>query len=159
VRELISCFVNLTNGSKVAYFTEASLDRLRSVDDFPQLASISVPNGKYRSARSAKGRPDHLFSHGDSPEFPRLEYISYNPTRSPSVPPMDSASRGRLPRPNTSTLSSPEPRSRRSHSGSASSDEGSDGLAPLEYLENLAPPRRHPIDEKTLMLFTSSRMI
>jgi len=159
IKQTYTVFVDTPAGQRkwhlIAYFTEASIDRLRSVDDFPQLANITVPSGKYRSARSAKGRPDHLFNHGDGPEFPRLEYISYTPRRSPSVSPTDSIGRTAM----SISSGSPFLRSRRSYSGSISSDDTGDGLAPLEYLENLAPPRRHPVDEKVLMLFTSSRML
>ncbi|KAG6857705.1 hypothetical protein H0H87_004121 [Tephrocybe sp. NHM501043] len=143
----------------VAYFTEESLEHLRSIDDFPHLANLIVPNGKYKSARAAKGRPDHIFNTDlDTPEFPRLEYIAYTPRRG-SVS-------------SSHTVDSPYSRSTRqpellqsryrhpSQSRSVSSDESSpESLAPLEYLQNMAPPRRHPIDEKVLKQLPYSRLL
>lgn len=162
VKQTYTVYVDTPVGQRkwhlIAYFTEESIEHLRSIDEFPHLANLTVPNGKYRSARSAKGRPDHIFNtETDSPEFPRLEYIAYTPRRGSmsSRTPLDTAnghptrriavqSRYRTP----------------SQSGSVSSDESPPGsLAPLEYLQNMAPPRRHPIDEKTLKLFSSSRML
>jgi len=64
----------------VAYFTEESLDWVRSIEDIPQLAALHVPHGKYKSARSAKGRPDHIFNpETEDSEFSCLEYVSYAP--------------------------------------------------------------------------------
>jgi len=42
-----------------------------------------------------------------------------------------------------------------SRSDTSSDDGGTDSsLAPLTYLNNITPPRRHPIDQETLMLFS-----
>lgn len=41
----------------VAYFTQETANTLYTVQDFPHLASLQVPPGSFRSARSAKGRP------------------------------------------------------------------------------------------------------
>jgi hypothetical protein len=126
----------------VAYFTEESLDRLRSIEDIPQLAALRVPHGKYKSARSAKGRPDHIFNpETENPEFSRLEYVPYAPN-------LRSASRNPEP-PATNRSGSTKCGS----ASSASSDDNPNSLAPLTYLQNVPPPRRHPMDEKALMLF------
>ncbi|KAF8070448.1 Gti1/Pac2 family-domain-containing protein [Lyophyllum atratum] len=165
VKQTYTVYVDTSVGQRkwhlIAYFTEDSIEHLRSIDDFPHLANLIVPSGKYKSARSAKGRPDHIFNtEADSPEFPRLEYIAYNPRRasiSSTRIALDSANSHparRMELPLQSRYRTP------SQSGSVSSDESPpDSLAPLEYLQNMAPPRRHPIDEKTLKLFPSSRLL
>lgn len=139
----------------VAYFTEDTVSRLRSIDDVPQLASLSVPHGKFKSARSAKGRPDYIFNpESDSPVFPRLEYVPHAP-RSPSISPTT---------PHTEDTWSPVTSENEpmlvahspSFSGKVSSeDSGRENLVPLHYLQDNAPPRRNPTDEKILMLLTS----
>ena len=149
----------------VAYFTEESLDRLKSVDDFPRLVSLSVPHGKYKSARSGKCRPDHILNNDfDSLHFPRLEYVPYTPRRTESPP------SSRLPQsPHQPAQQLPliqiDTRLRTKNSmldprgpGSAS-DETPDLLAPLAYLENIPPPRRHPMDEKILKLLSPARLL
>lgn len=141
----------------VAYFTEESLDQLRTIEDIPQLASLRVPHGKYKSARSAKGRPDHIFNPEiENPEFSRLEYVPYAPS-------LRSASRNLEPpatkRPTTRIdlpLRDQKGSTTCGSASSASSDDNSNSLAPLTYLQNIPPPRRHPMDEKALMLFQGS---
>ena len=138
----------------VAYFTEDTVSRLRSIDDVPQLASLSVPHGKFKSARSAKGRPDYIFNpESDSPVFPRLEYVPHAP-RSPSISPTT---------PHTEDTWSPVTSENEpmlvahspSFSAKVSSEDSRENLVPLHYLQDNAPPRRNPTDEKILMLLTS----
>ncbi|KAG6831773.1 hypothetical protein H0H92_007925 [Tricholoma furcatifolium] len=164
VKQTYTVHVDTPNGQRkwhlIAYFTEESIEHLRSIDDFPQLANLAVPSGKYKSARSAKGRPDHIFNNDpNAPEFTRLEYIPYTPRRasiSSVIPGADSPY-------NRSTIAVESPTSRyRNRSQSRSSEEyfsQPDCLAPLEYLQNMAPPRRHPIDEKALQQFPFSRLL
>lgn len=139
----------------VAYFTEDTVSRLRSIDDLPQLASLSVPHGKFKSARSAKGRPDYIFNpESDSPVFPRLEYVPHAP-RSPSISPTTPPTED-----NWSPITSENEPMLVAHSPSfsgqvASEDSNRDNLVPLHYLQDNAPPRRNPTDEKILMLLTS----
>ncbi|TFK44307.1 Gti1/Pac2 family-domain-containing protein [Crucibulum laeve] len=169
IKQTYTVFVDTPRGQRkwhlIAYFTEESIDRLRSIDDIPQLASLHVPHGKYKSARSAKGRPDHIFNpETDSPEFSRLEYVPYAPRRSPSLK-LSPSSHHPLtwiesPPTDSSQLNQKRPQRRRGPGSSASSDDSSpDGLAPLAYLQTIPPPRRHPVDEKTLMLFSSSGLL
>jgi len=149
----------------IAYFTEESVVRLRSIDDFAQLATLHVPHGKYRSARSAKGRPDHIFNPESVNPPPRLE-----PSRheySPYMPRQSHHAESSMSQ--TLTWIDTSPRelghqehyspSRRGPASCSSSDEPPENLAPLAYLQNIAPPRRHPVDEKTLMLFTPSAFV
>ncbi|KAJ7021028.1 Gti1/Pac2 family-domain-containing protein, partial [Mycena alexandri] len=57
VKQTYSVFVETTNGRRkwhlIAYFTQDTVDYLRTVDDIPYLAYIKVPVGVYKSARSA----------------------------------------------------------------------------------------------------------
>ncbi|KAH6914423.1 Gti1/Pac2 family-domain-containing protein [Coprinopsis sp. MPI-PUGE-AT-0042] len=172
IKQTYTVFVDTPRGQRkwhlIAYFTEESLDRLRTIDDIPQLAYLEVPSGKYKSARSAKGRPEHLFQADADPHtFGQLEYVSYAPSYRESPPqathPVEVTPKRSYTWVDTSsTLNErqfhlPPQRVRQQYSPSFSSDSGSDSsLAPLEYLKTIPPPRRHPIDEKTLMLFTSS---
>lgn len=105
----------------VAYYTQETLEYLRVVDDIPMLHSLHVPPGRYKSARSAKGRgarDPHItgYSPGGAHGGP---YAAF-PTPPISHPHP----------PNSSRLGI---------------------LAPLAYLQNLPPPRRHPFDEELLM--------
>ncbi|KXN90963.1 hypothetical protein AN958_03030 [Leucoagaricus sp. SymC.cos] len=104
-----------------AYFTQDSLENLRTIDDLPELASLHVPPGKYLSARS----------------------VNKNPKISPYPHPVGSLS-------GQSRLFQTRPPlwicdSNGEHRGA---------LAPLAYLEKIAPLRRHPMDEKALMSFS-----
>jgi hypothetical protein len=160
---------NLIPVLPVAYFTEETVHRLRSIDDIPELASLSVPAGRYISARSAKGRAEHSFaSDPEGSGFPRLEYVPYAPPQSvkpDSAPqalacrrphidiprdwPMNAAKHER----NTSTSRSTSPTS--SNTPTTTDERGKQILVPLSYLEEHPPPRRHPTDEKALMMLTS----
>lgn len=112
-----------------------------------------VPHGKYKSARSAKGRPDHIFN-PESPVFSRLEYVPYTPKPPSPVPPSthqgpdssyENAHRGwSVPR-----------RSLGSANSSSSEEITREVLVPLEYLQDNPHPRRDPTDEKILMLLNS----
>jgi len=166
IKQTYTVFVDTPAGQRkwhlIGYFTEESLDGLKSVDDFPRLASISVPPGRYKSARSGKGRTDNIFNDdSDTPQFPQLEYVPYTPTRTEVYTPVPFARPSAMQRPSTRDIrhnSYPKVASTsRSQSGSISSDD-SGILAPLAYLENVAPPRRHPIDEKTLKLLSPSTL-
>jgi hypothetical protein len=173
IKQTYTVFVETVRGQRkwhlIAYFNEESLPHLQTVDDFPHLASLPVPHGKYRSARSTKGRPDHIFNPDQDADFPKIEYIPYKP-KSPPV--SDSSSHTSSPPPehpaftsttlrkwmNTDSSShqyvAPE-RSpiRRRHS--ALEQITPEDLAPLAYLQAMPPLRRHPEDEKTLMLLAS----
>lgn len=159
IKQTYTVFVDTPRGQQkwhlIAYFTEESLDRLQSIEDIPELASLRVPHGKYKSARSAKGRPDHIFNpeNDENPEFSRLEYVPYAPNlRSASdnpEPPATNRTSTRIDLP----LRDHKGSTKTGSASSASSDVKPNSLAPLTYLENIPPPRRHPMDEKALMLF------
>ncbi|KAK1222769.1 hypothetical protein PQX77_014378 [Marasmius sp. AFHP31] len=133
IKQTYSVYVETPRGRRkwhlIAYFTYDSLDYLRTIDDIPTLANLHVPPGKYKTARSVKRRPE---SGRDMMPYNLPHPVPY-PSYSPSP-----------------TL---EDRRPRSHS---TSSHGSDILAPLAYLENIPPPRRHPLDEEALMAFSSA---
>jgi len=157
IKQTYTVFVDTPRGQRkwhlIAYFTEDTVSRLRSIDDIPQLVSLSVPHGKFKSARSAKGRPDHIFNpESDSPGFPGLEYVPHAPRTSPSGSPTTPEDTW----PDHPVASKNEPAHTSHFSGKAPPKENiRENLVPLHYLQDNAPPRRHPMDEKILMLLTT----
>ncbi|KAJ3882604.1 Gti1/Pac2 family-domain-containing protein [Lentinula edodes] len=172
IKQTYTVFVETSRGQRkwhlIAYFNEESLPHLRTVDDLPHLASLPVPHGKYKSARSTKGRPDHIFNPDQDSDFSRIEYIPYKPKSPPSVSDCSSQS---SPSDHSSitattlrkwmntdssshqymTSGSVQARKRPPALGQITPE----NLAPLAYLQSMPPHRRHPEDEKTLMLFAS----
>lgn len=165
IKQTYSVFVETPRGRRkwhlIAYFTQESAEHLRSIDDIPQLAALSVPPGKYRSARSAKGRPrdaQQSFERFGSPMtiFPSYGSKShYTPYPHPS--PVESVSQPQhhssvwcdpaTPRPdNHVSVNRPKPRLMSQHNVEV--------LAPLSYLQKISPIPRHPMDEKALMSFS-----
>ena len=129
-------FELIISNPPVAYFTQDSVDYLRSIADIPELASLNVPLGMYKSARSAKGRPrdERYFDRHYAP------YLYGGPHEHISFPPKSS----------WVDNNSQEHRVSLRHVAHQSA---SQNLAPLAYLQNIAQPRRHPLDEKALMSF------
>lgn len=122
----------------VAYFTTDTADDLRTVSDISELACLSVPPGKYRSARHNPARHrahrDEQVNHPPShqqfapyPSPPRMFNPVFQGAVSLAVPGGDG------------------------HRDPASFEKKGQTLAPLIYLQNLPPPRRHPVDEEILM--------
>jgi len=132
IKQTYSVFVETIRGRRkwhlIAYFTQDTLDYLGTIEDSPELASLHVPPGKYKSARSSKGRPRDLDYY---PGDPTSQQIVYSSSYSPDSPHM------------------------RICGGTLSRRTIVDGLAPLAYLLNIPPPRRHPVDEKALMSLNS----
>ncbi|CAA7261825.1 unnamed protein product [Cyclocybe aegerita] len=175
IKQTYTVYVETPRGQRkwhlIAYFTEDTITRLRSIDDIPQLASLAVPPGRYKSARSAKGRPDHIFNpDSESPVFSRLEYVPYAPRTSPPPPqpqpltPLQAQHPYQSHRHSESPVSPVSPVERPisvphapgpASSTSSSISDDSKNLVPLCYLQDNPPPRRHPTDEKVLMLLTS----
>jgi hypothetical protein len=104
--------------------------------------SLTVPPGTYKSARSAKGRPrdDRFFDRQYAP------YVYGGPHQHVSFPPtsvwVDDTSHRDDPRFGGRV----QPRF-------VKPQNATQVLAPLAYLQNIAQPRRHPLDEKALMSF------
>ncbi|KAK7043224.1 hypothetical protein VNI00_008578 [Paramarasmius palmivorus] len=114
----------------VAYFTQDSMEYLRTIDDIPALANLHVPPGKYTTARTGKA-PRRATATSD----PSYNYPYHTTVHRPYPTPTPT-----------------QPMVNRARSRSSSSET----LAPLEYLENIPPPKRHPIDEEALMLFSTA---
>ncbi|CAK5265392.1 unnamed protein product [Mycena citricolor] len=172
-KQTFTAFVETPRGQRkwhlIAYFTEDSIERLHCIDDYPTLASLHVPHGKYKSARSVKGRPDHIFNPDDSsPETtvstlhlrmstPKIHNSNPPPIPSPRYMPRSLTWNGTDP--STEQLrrrGSDAVTPHKSHFRHLSLPEPAPDpgvLAPLEYLENMTPPRRHPMDETALKLF------
>jgi hypothetical protein len=160
IKQTYSVFVDTPRGRRkwhlIAYFTQDSIDYLRSIDDIPQLANLPVPPGNYKSARSAKGRPREPQVQDPqpptyNPHAPHPPYAAY-PSASP---PASFDAKHTWPERPSYTQESPR-FSNRAQPRLFNSSKVSDILAPLAYLQNISPPRRDPIDEKVLMSFSSS---
>jgi Gti1/Pac2 family transcription factor len=132
--------------SVVAYFTQATLDHLRTIEDLPQLARLNVPPGKYRTARSV--RPSKAPYQGfdlipSTAGYPtsKIPPSTQHPSRGPEIQVVVDNARSNRPEHNQITPPGGRPRA--------------DDLAPLTYLQTIPPPRRHPLDEKALMSFST----
>ncbi|KAJ3807158.1 Gti1/Pac2 family-domain-containing protein [Lentinula lateritia] len=130
IKQTYSVFVETPRGCRkwhlIAYFTQESLEFLHTIDDIPGLSNLHVPPGKYKSARSPKGKSSA------SPVYEPLAINSFPDGSHTLYPP-------------------PSPRLR---SPSSTDRRRVEILAPLAYLQNIPPPRRHPLDEEALMSFT-----
>jgi len=138
VKQTYSVFIRERSGHQkkwhiTAYFSQATVDDLATVDHMPAVARLPVPEGRYASARSNK--------HKES----RSYYAPYSPSQSSAAsaaysPRMDN-------RPPTSSGISTSPRSNvRMDKMEAAR------LVPLKVLQNppLSPVCRNPEDEKAL---------
>ncbi|KAJ4483970.1 Gti1/Pac2 family-domain-containing protein [Lentinula aciculospora] len=147
IKQTYSVFVDTPRGRRkwhlIAYFTQESLEFLHTIDDIPGLSSLHVPPGKYKSARSAKN--------GKSSASPVYEPLAINPFA--DVPHPSSPYPGRHQPLTAPTYYNPavlDPSRRRSVTPAGPRNPI---LAPLAYLQNIPPPRRHPLDEEALMSF------
>lgn len=144
----------------VAYFTEDSIKRLCSIDEIPYLSNILVPHANYKSARSAKGRPDRIFNAESESESSRIDYVPYKHGYShPSQLQTPSSSQYSSSWPESPLQPGNSPSPSYTWQGHGSSLSLNDGLAPLEYLQNNQPLHRHPVDEKVLMRFDSTGLL
>ncbi|KAF7305823.1 cAMP-independent regulatory protein pac2 [Mycena chlorophos] len=178
IKQTYTAFVDTPRGQRkwhlIAYFTEESVDRLNCIEHYQALATLRVPHGKYKSARSVKGRPDHIFNpdrdEGTDGEYSsnanQLQYVyeagsggsrssrSSLSTPSPRYPPRaltwSGPVQGPVPHAHNRNQSLPDVRMT---SPSPANESEPGFLAPLEYLQAVTPPRRHPMDETTLKLF------
>ncbi|KAF5321551.1 hypothetical protein D9619_001471 [Psilocybe cf. subviscida] len=161
IKQTYTVYVETAHGRRkwhlIAYFTEDTVNRLRTIDDIPQLASLHVPHGSYKSARSAKGRPDHIFaSDSDNTGFSRLEYVPYMPQTSTSPSPSSPVSI--LPSTHH-RKQEPLPTENMPQSSSSSLDENQlprDVLVPLSYLQDQPVVRREPTDQILLKKLDSN---
>ncbi|CCL99052.1 uncharacterized protein FIBRA_01063 [Fibroporia radiculosa] len=121
-----------------AYYTQDTVDQLRTVDQMPELRTVRVPEGLYVCARMGGTRRG---------------------SRASRTTPVD----GRVPSPpSTSSVGTPRPPSQSPtavapHATSPVPQPGTylleRRLAPLEYLENISPQVRDPIDDAVIRRF------
>jgi len=136
VKQTYSVYVDTSRGRRkwhlIAYFTADTADDLRTVSEIPELARLDVPPGKYRSARH---NPTRHRVHRDEQGSRAPSHQQFAPYPSPTRM-FNPVFQGTIP------LGGDAPRSlpRKGQT-----------LAPLVYLQNLPPPRRHPVDEEILM--------
>ncbi|KAL4078189.1 Gti1/Pac2 family-domain-containing protein [Scleroderma yunnanense] len=124
----------------VAYFTSDSVDYLRTVSDTSELASLEVPPGKYRSARHNTSRSGRT-AREEQATYP-VVHMQYAPYLSPARLSHDAHHNVGLPK--------VVPGDNHQHLDSTRNGKI---LAPLVYLQNLPPPKRHSVDEEALMSF------
>ncbi|TBU31611.1 hypothetical protein BD311DRAFT_775931 [Dichomitus squalens] len=153
IKQTYSVFIDYPRNARKwhlnAYYTQESLESLQTVDDIPILRAIEVPRNRYVCARNNGARrnvrqgvaepilPPLIYdgsssssSSSSSPEALTYHSIPITPPHSPSpnhIPPA-------VPLPPGYVLSD-----RR--------------LAPLEYLQNISPKARDPIDDEALRQF------
>ena|SRR5712671_1032765 len=135
----------------VAYFTQETIDNLYTIDDFPELACLEVPPGKFRSARCVKGRPKDSSENAGSYSSYQSRSPKYAPYPTSTVPPPSPMGPPSWPK-TTHDLSHPK----LGHSRFSSTPDGPQVLAPLAFLETTHIPKRHPIDDRALRSFTVS---
>ena len=140
-----------------AYYTQETVDQLRTVDDIPDLRSLQVPDGAYVCARTSSQRRNaraaQKRSLDESTEcqlrpvhpYPYDRYTPPSPSLSSSPQqwsPLTDAEGAILP-----VLRTP---------GSRVQGDCADPtrqLAPLEYLQNITPRSRDPADDEIIKSF------
>ncbi|KAF8512660.1 hypothetical protein BU17DRAFT_53901 [Hysterangium stoloniferum] len=134
-KQTYSAWVSLPTGQKkwhlTAYFTQATVNAMRTVDDIPCMKGLVVPPGMYRRSRCGKRRKDA--------RRPTLTELP-KPDGAEDDEEMDNG-----------YYSSDTPHARPER---LPSEDGT-GLAPLSYLQSLHHPRRNPADEVALRAFAS----
>ncbi|KAH7882364.1 Gti1/Pac2 family-domain-containing protein [Phlebopus sp. FC_14] len=155
-----------------AYFSQQKLDRLNTIDNIQGIGDVPVPDGWFRSARrDGKSRRDD-----DIPKSVVAKRLSQAPmegvisTMEPTVqspfypshhqaqptlghtqfPTFTMQSPSACPSPGSSSSSMPP-----TPSPKMTAPHLPEQLVPLEYLQNLAYPRRDPIDEQFLQRFST----
>lgn len=143
VKQTYSVFVETPRGRRkwhlIAYFTAETVDYLRTISDTPELASLEVPPGKYRSARHNTSRAGRA-AREEQATYP-VVHMQYAPYVSPARLSHDAYGPPKIGPP-----------------GDNHHDSTRNGkiLAPLVYLQNLPPPKRHSVDEEALMSLVPS---
>ncbi|KAJ3567837.1 hypothetical protein NP233_g6103 [Leucocoprinus birnbaumii] len=139
-----------------AYFSQNTLDELRTVDEIPGVGDVAVPEGWFKSARVGKARRDsrthssNSQSGETSPQPTTPPYYTYPLGSSPT-----SQNRHAHHPSHTSTTPSPSSQSSISSSSHNTISHSTGHLVPLEYLRNVSAPRRDPTDEQLLRRFAS----
>jgi len=119
------CTGRRTKWHLIAYYTQNTLDQLRTIDDHADLAILPVPDGAYKCARNPKRPIREVNSSGRPLLHHPYPYLMRDRNSSSS-----------------------------SHEDAANmQDDGNHGatLAPLQYLQSIPPRRRHIVDEMALI--------
>ncbi|CAL1706231.1 unnamed protein product [Somion occarium] len=130
-----------------AYYTHETADQLRTVDQIPALRNIQVPDSLYIPSRSTAARRSSRPSGGQRSSLDEGTVREPQNSRSSDPPPQAH----RLPQ--SSSSFGPTLRPIRPAAKPTDDEEDFPRLAPLEYLENISPPRRHNIDDDYLRQF------
>ncbi|KAI0001264.1 Gti1/Pac2 family-domain-containing protein [Russula compacta] len=146
IKQTYSVYVDLAGRGRrkwhlIAYFTQETIDNLYTIDDFPELVSLQVPPGKFRSARCNAG--PYSSHQSRSPKYAPYPASTVQPP-SPLDPPAwpkaaHDLGHGKL-----------------GHGRFSSTPDGAQVLAPLAFLETTHIPKRHPIDDRALRSFSVS---
>ncbi|KAF7797558.1 hypothetical protein EIP86_008758 [Pleurotus ostreatoroseus] len=171
VKQTFSAYVDGPINSKKwhinAYYTYDGEESLRFVDDLPILKDIEVPEGKYTSSRaggqrknartvtqrrsndSLGARPSSSRSSPPSPQFEDSPTFEGTLSFSPDGPAYQTTAlrvnRAPLPPPQPSIPQTPPTRVHQMRPHVT--------LAPLEYLQNVPPMAREPMDDRALRSF------
>jgi hypothetical protein len=144
-----------------AYWTQETLDRLLTVDDFPELRSLEVASGTYLCARTNRMRE----AVSRSARIPFSEGIAHpSPSASPAYAPYPYHRRPADERPSPTPLSPSSSVSSYAGNGMTTSSSSPRiyatqvqvqglSLAPIEMLEECRRRRRDPTDEGILRSF------
>ena len=146
-----------------AYYTQESFESLRTIDDYPVLASIVVPPNQYVCARNNGARrnvrgggapvPPPPTGYGDGHHSPAPSSSSSTESLLPPPPPlplMHSYSPDSASPPDMHAEIPPAAAPPRSGAFAVAADRR---LAPLEYLQNISPRARNPADDEALRQF------
>jgi len=152
IKQTYSVFIDSPTNSRKwhlnAYYTQETHDSLCTVDAYPPLRNIRVPDGMYVCARSSSMRKAQRANRQRSMEEAggQIQPISpmyvYNDRQDSSSPRSVDVPMGHSPRYTASTTYLSYPPSSQNLT-----------LAPLEYLQNIPPPHRNPIDDEALRSF------
>ncbi|KAH9892756.1 hypothetical protein C8Q73DRAFT_791766 [Cubamyces lactineus] len=164
IKQTYSVYVDYPKNSKKwhlnAYYTQESLESLATVDDLPVFKMVKVPPNRYVCARNNGNRrgmrQSGLAENFMIPQAPRDSGTDSSPTLSSSSSPSSSVGSDRhypSPPPISLPPTPPVPPAAPLPPGRIVSDRR---LAPLEYLQNISPRARDPVDDEALRQFQYS---
>lgn len=138
-----------------AYYTHDTQDHLRTVDDIPALRVLQVPQGLYIPARttSTRARPKQQGAQRSSLDDQRPSLDGHPQHGSYSRPINNDPPRQLAIQPAPPSLSFQLRPILPAAVRPVAEDHSRPQLAPLEYLENITPPKRHDIDDDYLRQF------
>ncbi|KAI0780243.1 Gti1/Pac2 family-domain-containing protein [Fomes fomentarius] len=155
IKQTYSVFIDYPKNSRKwhlnAYYTQDSLESLRTVDDIPLLTNIEVPRNCYVCARNNGVRRNARPIIAPEPMMSHIYDVSPTPSSSSTTSSdSDSPPYARRPSPPMVPSHPPIPPVAPLPAGIKLSDRR---LAPLEYLQNISPKARDPADDEALRQF------